>query len=253
MGAGGQRARILLVEDNVVNQRVASGLLTRRGHHVTIAHDGLQALARLESETFDLVLMDLQMPVMGGLDATVAIRQRERATSQHVRIVAMTAHAMSSDRERCLAAGMDGYLSKPIDPTMLFAVVEHEGMGDIQAAAARRLTFDENDFRHRLSDDQRLMGDHIRAFLKDLPVQLATIEDAVMGQNAEALRAAAHALKGAAGNLSAAGLFEAAHVLERLASESHMDATEAAWRQLSVEASNVIDVLGRHAAAVRES
>ncbi len=76
MGADGRRARILLVEDNVVNQRVASGLLTRRGHHVTIAQDGLQALARLDDETFDLILMDLQMPVMGGLDATVAIRQR---------------------------------------------------------------------------------------------------------------------------------------------------------------------------------
>ena len=243
MGADGQRARILLVEDNVVNQRVASGLLTRRGHHVTIAGDGLQALARLDDETFDLVLMDLQMPVMGGLDATAAIRLRERATSQHVRIVAMTAHAMSSDRERCLAVGMDGYLSKPIDPAMLFAVVEHDGMGGIQTAAARRLTFDENDFSRRFSDDQQLMGDVIRAFLGDLPVQLAAIKAAVTGRNAEALRTAAHALKGAAGNLSAVGLFEAAHVLERLAAESHMDAAEAAWRQLSDEAINVIDAL----------
>ena len=122
MGAEGRRARILLVEDNVVNQRVASGLLTRRGHHVTVAQDGREALARLDHETFDLVLMDLQMPVMGGLEATAAIRLRERVTGQHVRIVAMTAHAMTSDRERCLAAGMDGYLSKPIDPAMLFAV-----------------------------------------------------------------------------------------------------------------------------------
>ena len=131
MGADGRRARILLVEDNVVNQRVASGLLTRRGHHVTVAQDGREALARLDRETFDLVLMDLQMPVMGGLDATVEIRRRERVTGRHVRIVAMTAHAMNSDRERCLAAGMDGYLSKPIDPPMLFAVVE-------QAARRRR-------------------------------------------------------------------------------------------------------------------
>ncbi len=126
-GAEVRRVRILLVEDNVVNQRVASGLLTRRGHHVTLAQDGHEALTRLDQETFDIVLMDLQMPVMGGLDATAAIRAGERASGRHVRIVAMTAHAMNSDRERCLAAGMDGYLSKPIDPAMLFTVVEQDG------------------------------------------------------------------------------------------------------------------------------
>src|SRR5206468_10671147 len=82
-----------------------------------------------DQETFDLVLMDLQMPVMGGLEATIAIRLRERVTGQHVRIVAMTAHALNRDRERCLAAGMDGYLSKPIDPAMLFAVVEQDRSG----------------------------------------------------------------------------------------------------------------------------
>ena len=204
--------RPLLVEDNVVNQRVASGLLTRRGHHVTVAQDGREALARLDQETFDLVLMDLQMPVMGGLDATVAIRLRERVTGQHVRIVAMTAHAMSSDRERCLAAGMDGYLSKPIDPPMLFAVVEQDGDGGggVQTAVAGPVTFDEDALRHRLSGDDELMTDVIRVFLEDLPVRLAAIKDAVTGRNADALRAAAHALKGAAGNLSAGGLFEAA-------------------------------------------
>jgi two-component system sensor histidine kinase/response regulator len=214
---------------------------------VTVAHDGREAVARLEHETFDLVLMDLQMPVMGGLDATVAIRLRERATGQHVRIVAMTAHAMNSDRERCLAAGMDGYLSKPIDPPMLFAVVERDGSsGGSQAAGAGRVTFDQDALRHRLSGDLELMTDVIRVFLEDLPVRLAAIKDAVDGGNAEALHAAAHALKGAAGNLSAGGLFEASRVLERMGAESHMDAAEAAWRQLSVEASSVIDALGRH-------
>jgi CheY-like chemotaxis protein len=255
MGAEGPRARILLVEDNVVNQRVASGLLTRRGHRVTVVQDGREALARLDHETFDLVLMDLQMPVMSGLDATVAIRLRERVTGQHVRIVAMTAHAMSSDRERCLAAGMDGYLSKPIDPLMLFAVVEQDGCGDgsdLQTPIAGPIGFDEGALRHRLSGDDELMTNVIRVFLEDLPARLAAIKDAVTGRNAEALRAAAHALKGAAGNLSAGGLFEAARVLERVAAEAHMDAAEAAWRQLSVEASNVIDVLRRRPTSAKE-
>ena len=253
MDAEGRRARILLVEDNVVNQRVASGLLTRRGHHVTIASAGQEALARLDRETFDLVLMDLQMPVMGGLEATVAIRLRERGTGQHVRIVAMTAHAMNSDRERCLAAGMDGYLSKPFDPPMLFAVVEQDGNGGgVQTTVARPVTFDEDALRHRLSGDDALMADVIRIFLDDLPERLAAIKEAVTGRDADALRTAAHALKGAAANLSAGGLFEAARVLERIGEESHMDAADAAWRQVSIEASTVIDVLRRHPASATE-
>jgi len=253
MGVEGRRSRILLVEDNVVNQRVASGLLTRRGHHVTVAQDGLEALTRLDQETFDLVLMDLQMPVMGGLDATAAIRLRERATGQHVRIVAMTAHAMNSDRERCLAAGMDGYLSKPIDPPMLFAVVEQEeDGGGVPAAIPKPVTFDEDALRERLSGDHELMTDVIRVFLEDLPKRLGAIKSAVTARDAEALRTAAHALKGAAGNLSAGGLFEAARVLERVGAESRLDAAEAAWRQLSVEATSVIDVLRRHSPSDKE-
>jgi signal transduction histidine kinase/CheY-like chemotaxis protein len=253
MGAEGRRARILLVEDNVVNQRVASGLLTRRGHHVTVAQNGREALTRLEQETFDLVLMDLQMPVMGGLDATAAIRVREHATGKHVRIVAMTAHAMNSDRERCLAAGMDGYLSKPIDPALLFAVVEKQGDGGIQTPHLTPVTFDESGLRERLSGDQALMTDVIHVFLEDLPMRLAAIKSAVASRNAEAIRTAAHALKGAAANMSAGGLFEAARVLERIGTESRLDAAEAAWRQLSVEASSVVDVMHRLLPSAKES
>jgi signal transduction histidine kinase/DNA-binding NarL/FixJ family response regulator len=250
-----QRARILLVEDNVVNQRVASGLLTRRGHRVTIVEDGLQALALIDREPFDLVLMDLQMPIMGGLDATVAIRERERerATGQHVRIVAMTAHAMSTDRDRCLAAGMDGYLSKPIDARLLFATVEQGGHGDgVKAAVPAPRTFDEEALSQRLFGDNDLMGDVIRVFLEDLPERLAAINAAVTSRDATALRASAHALKGAAGNLSATALSEAANTLERIAAESRMQAADAAWRQMSVEAANVIDLLRHRAAPPRE-
>jgi two-component system sensor histidine kinase/response regulator len=118
--------RVLLAEDNVVNQRVAVGLLKKRGHEVVVTVNGLEAIAALERDSFDVVLMDVQMPEMGGLEATAAIRQRERQSGGHVRILAMTAHAMTGDRERCLAAGMDGYLSKPIDPAMLYATIELE-------------------------------------------------------------------------------------------------------------------------------
>jgi CheY-like chemotaxis protein len=239
-----RRARILLVEDNIVNQRVASGLLIRRGHHVVVAGDGRDALARLDREKFDLVLMDLQMPVMSGLDATAAIRARERGTGQHVRIVAMTAHAMTSDRERCLAAGMDGYLSKPIDPALLFAVVEQQSDGSVpQAANASPMTFDEDALRRRVAGDQDLMTEIVRVFLDDLPVRLAAIKNAVIGRDAGALRAAAHALKGAAGSVSADALFEAARAIEEVGASARMDAAESAWRQVSVDAANAIDVL----------
>jgi signal transduction histidine kinase/DNA-binding response OmpR family regulator len=128
--------RILLVEDNVVNQRVALGLLKKGGHEVTVANNGLQALAALEGRIFDVVLMDLQMPEMGGLEATAVIRSREAGTGQHLRIVAMTAHAMTGDRELCLASGMDAYISKPIDRTRLFALLEEEA-AIISAGAAQ--------------------------------------------------------------------------------------------------------------------
>ena len=117
-------ARILIAEDNIINQRVAAALLTKRGHTVTVVNNGREAVDVLQREPFDLVLMDVQMPEMDGFEATAAIRERERDTGRRIRIVAMTAHAMSGDRERCLAAGMDGYLSKPIDQRSLFDVVE---------------------------------------------------------------------------------------------------------------------------------
>jgi CheY-like chemotaxis protein len=130
-----RRMKVLLAEDNVVNQRVAVGLLQRRGHEVTVVSTGVEALDRLKSGTFDVVLMDVQMPAMGGFEATATIRRAEQQSGEHLRIVAMTAHAMTGDRERCLAAGMDGYLAKPIDPAVLFAAVEKAAEGDISSAA----------------------------------------------------------------------------------------------------------------------
>ncbi|MBX9787379.1 MAG: response regulator [Pirellulales bacterium] len=116
--------RILLTEDNPINRRVAVHLLTSRGHRVSCAGDGQEALQRLRDEHFDLVLMDLQMPVMGGEETTAQIRAAEQGTGRHLPVVAMTAHALKGDRERCLAAGMDDYIAKPIRARQLFEVVE---------------------------------------------------------------------------------------------------------------------------------
>jgi PAS domain S-box-containing protein len=118
------RLRILLAEDNVVNQRLAFRILEKGSHSVVVVNNGREALAALQRQTFDLVLMDVQMPEMDGFEATMAIRKEESGKPRHIPIIAMTAHAMTSDRERCLAAGMDGYLSKPIRALDLLAIVE---------------------------------------------------------------------------------------------------------------------------------
>src|SRR5207249_516091 len=106
--------RVLLAEDNPINRKVAQGMLQKQGHTVRVARDGQEVLDLLSGAVFDVVLMDVQMPGMDGLEATAQVRQREAAGRGHVPIIALTAHAMSGDRERCLAAGMDDFVSKPI-------------------------------------------------------------------------------------------------------------------------------------------
>jgi len=125
---GNSRLRVLLAEDNVVNQRVALRLLEKHGHAVVVANNGREALRALAHEAFDLLLMDVQMPEMDGFEATAQIREQEKATGGHIPIVAMTAHTMKGDEERCLAAGMDGYISKPINSAELFSLLDrHAG------------------------------------------------------------------------------------------------------------------------------
>jgi CheY-like chemotaxis protein/HPt (histidine-containing phosphotransfer) domain-containing protein len=220
---------------------------------VTVAENGREALAALERDTFDIVLMDLQMPEMGGIEATRELRARERLTGRRTRVVAMTAHAMTGDRERCLAAGMDGYLSKPVDATMLFAVVE-DRLARVTGSPAGSLpsdahtaepVLDRNTMLERFGGDEHLLNEVIRLFLEDCPKRLADIKAAIDSKNAERIRTTAHTLKGAAGNLSEGALFEAARTLERIGAESRLQAADAAWRQLSMEASAVMDELRR--------
>ena len=233
-----RRLRILLAEDNVVNQRVAVGLLTRRGHQVTVANNGLEALAALERQSFDVVLMDVQMPEMGGFEASAAIRSRERETGGHLRIVAMTAHAMSGDRERCLAAGMDGYLPKPIDPPLLFATIEEE-----ERAAAAPQAIDRLALLARLGGDEELMRDVVRLFLEDCPGRLVRIRAAIDGRDAPRLKAEAHALKGAAANMSASVVVDAARALEQMGADNDFGTVEPVWRQLSSAGEQALEQL----------
>ncbi|MDQ3069983.1 MAG: ATP-binding protein [Acidobacteriota bacterium] len=232
--------RILLAEDNIVNQRVAVGLLHKRGHAVEIAANGAEAVAAFERGGFDVILMDVQMPVMSGLEASRSIRRLEAQAGGHTRIVAMTAHAMAGDRERCLASGMDGYLSKPIDPAALFAAVEGRTEAFASPPAAQPLALDapvdHDALMRRLGGDAELLTDVVQLFLAECPVRLSEIRDAVAAGDRDQIRFTAHALKGAAGNLSATALAAAAGALEQLGVDGDIHAAAEASHRVMVEA-----------------
>jgi signal transduction histidine kinase/DNA-binding response OmpR family regulator len=220
-----QPVRVLLADDNRVNQRVGRELLTRRGHFVTVVPNGRVALEELERNKYDIVLMDLQMPEMGGLEATAAIRAQEAVTGAHMNIVAMTARAMAGDRERCLAAGMDGYLSKPIDPALLFEAVEGVTLErEHDAGPVEASVFNREELLRRLGGDPQLMADVLGIFFEDCPGQRAAIEAAIQAGDAGELRTAAHALKGAARNVAARLVAERARELEEAGAAGTFDA-----------------------------
>jgi CheY-like chemotaxis protein len=127
---------VLVAEDNPVNQLLATRLLEKRGHRVVVAANGRETLAALEDESYDLVFMDVQMPEIDGIEATLAIREKEKTTGNHQAVIALTAHAMKGDQERCLRAGMDGYLSKPIRPQELDAILDKYVAGSVEPVKA---------------------------------------------------------------------------------------------------------------------
>ncbi len=220
--------RILLAEDNAVNQRLAVRTLEKRGHVVIVAANGREALAVLDQakEPFDVVLMDVQMPEMDGFEATAAIREREQNTSTHLPIVAMTAHAMKGDRERCLEAGMDGYVSKPLQTSELFAALADILANPPQQAAASETNdgpaFDREAALERVGGDGELLVEIAGLFLEEAPVLLAQLRDALARNDASALERAAHSLKSSVGTFSAASAQESARVLETMGRENDL-------------------------------
>jgi CheY-like chemotaxis protein/HPt (histidine-containing phosphotransfer) domain-containing protein len=231
----------LLAEDNVVNQKLASRLLEKQGHTITVAGNGKEALAALERRPFDLVLMDVQMPEMNGFEAARAIRARERETGRHIPIIAMTAHAMKGDRERCLAAGMDHYVMKPILARKLFEAIESlapvvaRAAADASPAAPRPdadrvLAADQ--ILNRVDGDVALLRELVTMFLEDCPRLLEEIQAAVGRKDAEALSRAAHALKGSIGNFDSGVAFSAALHLEMLGREGDLSRVDEAWAAL---------------------
>jgi two-component system, sensor histidine kinase and response regulator len=236
--------KILLAEDNPVNERLAVALLGRRGHEVTVAENGREALEALERESFDLVLMDLQMPEMGGLEAVARIRTGEAGTETHLPVIALTARAMPGDRERCLAAGMDGYLAKPIRAAELHAAIEEvlassgTGATGPEAAGAREPqppeppVLDRAVLLEALDGDEDLLRTLAGLFLDDAPSIRAALNDAVTRADAKELERAAHRLKGSAGVFRAADLAAAAAGLETMGGSGDLGGAARAVREL---------------------
>ena len=236
--------RILVAEDNPVNQELAMHLLERRGHHAILAENGREALAAVERHAFDLVLMDVQMPEMGGLEATQAIRAKEQATGRHLPILAMTAHAMEGDRERCLASGMDGYIAKPIDPKSFLRIVE-------AAAASRPIqvsqespkpaaAFDQAELLARFDGNRRLLRTLVKTFSHDCPKMMVRIRSALAARDSHALVEVAHALKGSVGNFGPSAAFETARQIEKNAREGKLDG---AWEMYATLEEDIAKLL----------
>ena len=250
-GKASQAAIVLLVEDNVINQRVAEQILKRRGHEVRIAHNGRQAVDVLEKWTPDLVFMDVQMPEMNGIDATKAIRAREQARGGHVPIIALTAHAMAADRELCLRAGMDDYLTKPVSPVALTQtverIVEHRSSNPqpsgSPSSASSEPILDPNAALERVDGDRELLGEIIALFQQDIDSLLQELEQAVQAKDSEAIMRTAHRLKGSVATFAAKPATEAALRLETMGRNSDTADAASAFRTLQAELNRLLPAL----------
>jgi CheY-like chemotaxis protein len=234
--------RVLLAEDNVVNQRVAIGLMQKAGHTVTLAANGLEALAALEKGTFDLVLMDMQMPEMGGAEAMAAIREREKASGGHLPIVAVTAHALKGDRDRCLEAGADGYVPKPIAPTMLFRELERV-LGRHGVSATHDHSGVDPEVMARVGSDPEVLREIIQLFIEDCPKQLEEIQQGLRAGDAKAVYRAAHTLKGSVGNFQAQEIVALLQRLEARAREGDLATCMKVYEQVDTATSRLMTTL----------
>jgi two-component system, sensor histidine kinase and response regulator len=244
---------ILLAEDNRINQTVATRMLEKMGHSLVVAENGMEALSLLATQPFDLVLMDIQMPEMDGLTATMRIRESEKSTQLHMPIIAMTAHAMKGDRERCLEAGMDGYVSKPISSRQLEEAIASAFHGPRNATPATRTkTHDENatpanvilwdmgKTLEALGGDEKLLHEVVEIFLEEVPKHMAGLRQAITQGNAEAAEMAAHTLKGELGYLGISEVSRKARELEEVAHKSDLQSAASIYTGFEAEISEVL-------------
>lgn len=234
-----KKAKVLLAEDNYVNQRLAVRILEKAGHQVSVAANGTDVLMLLEKESFDIILMDIQMPQLDGLEATRLIRTANlQGIDPRIPIIALTAHAMSGDRERFLTAGMNGYLAKPLEANRLLDLVAQElpwafdSAEDTQQPAMRLNTVQS---LQRLDNDESIYNDVLATFNNHAGELWESLQSALLNEDPESMERHAHSLKGAAANIGADLLRVHAAQMEQSAREANLDAARQCWPQLKDE------------------
>ncbi len=261
-----QHIRILVAEDNQINQKLIVALLKKAGYvNLDIAEDGRKAVEAIEKRDYDIILMDVQMPEMDGFEATKAIRNKEGA-SKHTTIIAMTAHALKGDRERCLEAGMDDYISKPISPNEMFGIIRRwakskieEPTGEAKNKEALKpdmpVSFPKNEEAEKQSEfpvdiksamsrfdnDMEFYKTMLNEFLNYVPEQIKALEEAVKSGDADEVQRHAHSIKGAAGNLSAIKIFSIAKEIEEKGRNGDIEGVIALTEKLKSEISRFED------------
>jgi PAS domain S-box-containing protein len=230
--------RVLVAEDNAVNQKLMTELLRRRGYSVKLAGNGKEALELLSANRFDVVLMDIQMPVMDGLEATASIR-RKKSSNQRIPIIATSAHAVPADRQNALAAGMDAYLLKPIRPRELYETVE-----TLVGRSAPR-PIDEQLLLDGVGGSRPLLQKLVSIFLKDSPVMMRNIRKAVDSGDEKAIASSSHALKGAAANFGENDVADTAKHLEQIGKTGHLDEAQAVLTKLEKDLATLSTELER--------
>ena len=259
----GRKMRVLVAEDNITNQQVTLGILKRLGLRADAVANGAEVLKALATLPYDLVFMDLQMPVMDGIEATRQIRQRQAPSlNPDLPIIAVTAYAMTGDRERCLTAGMNDYVAKPVSPQALADVLCQWLPLDAEAASqptsasppvlavgsAREpapRVFDQPGFMARMLGDETLAHEILICFLQNLPRQLDTLSDALHAGDASAIASTAHSLKGAAANISAEALRTVADTLEQAARAEDLPSAKAHLAALETQCVRLREIISR--------
>jgi len=244
---------ILLAEDGLVNQKVAVNLLQQRGHKVKVANDGQEAVDALDDRSFDAVLMDIQMPAMDGFEATAVIRKRESETGGHIPIIAMTAHAMKGDRERCLEAGMDGYIAKPIRAKDLYYTLEAT-VAKLQArqtqkseTAKEKDILDRDEILERTGASPETLKEIVELFAAESEKLLKRMRDAISNEHPSELQRAAHTLKGSVRIFGAERAAAAALRLEMTARDKDLRGADDAHAALAREIERLMPMLTRMA------
>ena len=235
-----ERRKILLAEDGIVNQRVAIAFLEKWGHEVIVAKTGRAAVEAVERESFDLVLMDIQMPEMNGVEATVAIRAMESANKQHLLIVAMTADATNVDQESFLAAGLDDFICKPINPHDLQRVISKAPVG----AATEKL--DQLDWARLLKQaagKEELACSLAKVYLDESQSLIEQMREALKAGDTKHLFRAAHTLKGASSYFGAKAVMTIAEHLQQQSQINDLSTAETTIDQLTVEVGRLVDEL----------